>query len=98
MLARPILVQRVKIDVGKQRTEHSALRCAFVGQIHLVLLEDAALEPASDQALDPLIPHALLHKLDEQILIDGVKVGADVGVDHGGVAVSHPFAHRAQAC
>ena len=98
MLARPILVQRVKINVGKQWTEHPTLRGAFVGQTDLVLLEDAALELPSNEPQNPLISYALLNKLDEQILIDGVKVGADVGVDHGGVAVSHPFAHRAQAC
>ena len=55
----------MKIDVGQQRRNHRALRCAFGLPVYRSVFAVSRLQPFADEAQYPLVPNPLLDE-DEQ--------------------------------
>src|SRR5215510_16384995 len=85
-------VQRVKIDISQQRTDHRSLRCAARWRPSLHLLDDVLLKIRFYQLKHPPIAHLFLHALQKPRMCNGVEVALKIGIHYKGVAFSkQPF-------
>jgi hypothetical protein len=72
----------VQVDVGKQRRDHRPLPCSPLARGHDAIFQHAHLEPFLDQADHALVADAMLHELDQPIMVDRVEERSDIGVQY----------------
>src|SRR5262244_2399361 len=82
-----VTVQRMKIDVGQQRTNHRSLRRAARWRPSLHLSDKVLLKKCFDQLKHPPLAHPFLHALQKLFVGDGVEVALKISIHHKGVAL-----------
>src|SRR5262244_3833886 len=82
-----VTVQRMKIDVGQQRTNHRSLRRAARWRPSLHLSDNVLLKKCFDQLKHPPLAHPFLHALQKLFVGDGVEVALKISIHHKGVAL-----------
>ena len=70
---RHILVELVKVDVGKNGTDDAALRSAAVALMQLVIFHISCVEKFTDKAKKSLILNSLAKNANHDIVVDVVK-------------------------
>ena len=73
-LLEHLIIQDMKVDVGQQRADDCALRCAELGRSPFHVLEDVLMQIALDQPKDTPIADALLDALHQPRMRDRIEV------------------------
>src|SRR5215510_1788604 len=82
-----LAVQRMKIEVGQQRTDYRSLRGPARWRPSLHLLDNVLLQKCFDQLKHPPLAHPFLHALQKLFVGDGVEVALKISIHHKGVAL-----------
>lgn len=77
----PQLEHAVRVEVGQQRTDTTALNRPDLAARSLAVLQHARAEPFRDQPHDAPVRHTMLDKRHQPALIEGTEDAADVGVE-----------------
>ena len=80
LLLEPQVEHKVQIHVGQKRAERAALRRPLLRSDDDAVLHDAGPEPFAKQAQDDPVGNAVRHHPHQPLMIDVVKVSADVGL------------------
>ena len=72
----------MEIDVRQQRRCTAALRRPFLHSRSLPLLQHARVQPFLDETYDASVRDAVLDKLHEPAVVDGIEESTDVDVEH----------------
>jgi hypothetical protein len=72
-LLSPQIKYIVQVHIGKQRTDTSALRHAFLATCHCSILKHAGVEPLFDVPQHALVRYAVLDELYQPVVVDGIK-------------------------
>jgi len=86
MLTSPLLSPQiqhiVQVDIGKQRTDTSALRYAFLAASHRSILKHARIQPLLNVAQNALVCYTVLDELRQPFVVDGIKITPNVCIQH----------------
>src|SRR5215467_8958087 len=88
-----LAVQRMKIEVGQQRTDYRSLRGPARWCPALHLLDNVLLQKRLDQLKHSPIAQLFLHALKKLRVGDGVEVALKISIHHKGVAIVNKLLH-----
>jgi site-specific DNA recombinase len=66
----------------RSRSNYCSLRCSYLTLRPLAILRYSRLQPFLDQAQDPAIGHAVLHKFHRPFVAHVIEEASNVGVEH----------------
>src|SRR5437867_4327516 len=72
----------VQVEVGQQRADAPALDRTGVGRCSPPILQHAGPQPFLDEAHDAPVRHAVLEKLHQPAVVEGIEEPTDVGIEH----------------
>ena len=81
-LLNPQIEGVVQKDIRQQRRNHPALDCPFLSAVPFSVLQDPRVEPLSYQSHNAFIHYPVLDKLNQPVMVDGVKEPLDIGIQN----------------
>ena len=72
----------MQVEVGQERTDAAALDRAGLGVCSRPVLQHARPQPFLDEAHDAPVRHAMLEKLHQPSVVEGVEEVPEVGIEH----------------
>src|ERR1700723_3540773 len=81
-LLHPKIKRIMQTDVGQQRRYRRPLWRAHIRGHAFALFHDPRFQPFLDEPQDPLIRNAMLDKLDQPAVVDGIEEPTDVRIKH----------------
>lgn len=81
-LLNPQIEGVVQKDVRQQRGNDPALDCPFLSAVPFSVLQDPRVEPLSYQSHNAFIPYPVFDKLNQPVMVDGVKEPLDIGIQN----------------
>src|SRR5665213_1035308 len=88
-LLNPQVERTVQTDVGQQRRHRCPLRGADFRCYTLTLFHHPGSQPFLDEPQNPTIRNAVLDKLDQPPVVDGVEEPADIRIEHPVYLLAH---------
>jgi len=76
----PEIEDIVQVDVGQQRRDYRTLTSSYVTCVDDPIVQDACLQPFSDEANDTSVADPVLQETDEPLVINRVKEAPNVGI------------------
>src|SRR6058998_1024573 len=78
----PVIEHVVQVDIGQQRADAPALHRPHLTPRPLALLQHAGVQPLLDEPHDAPVRHAMLDKLHQPPVVEGVEEPTDVRIEH----------------
>ena len=86
------MIERVEIDIAKQRTAYRTLWCALFGGPLFETVEHSLFQERFDQSKNATVRHLLPHQGEKTVFGDGVEIALQIGIhDMDGAGLEQPI-------